>query len=120
MSNIPELDVTHINAAASLLLVASNAGVFKLAQYAQVALAFSECRRVVEAAQKGEPVKIEDVPIERLVLVHNAINFAADNNGFKIVDYETVVKIVAIFAQHLKPHLSILNRIFAVLYFTSI
>jgi hypothetical protein len=105
MSQVPELDFTHINLAAALLNVAANAGVFKLAQYAQVWAAFSECHRLVKAAQGDEPVKMADVPASSLILVHNAIEFAANNNGFKLADYDTVATIVAIFAGHLKPHL---------------
>lgn len=99
---IPELDVKHINIAGVLLNAASTTGVFKLAQYAQVSVAFTECCRVVEAVQKGETVNIEDVPAQTLTLIHNAIHFAADNNGFKIGDYQTVLNVIAIFAAHLK------------------
>jgi hypothetical protein len=104
MSKLPELDASHINTAGALIVVASNAGVFKLAQFEQVAVAYNESRRIVEASKK-EGFKMEDEPVNSLVLIHNAVEFAANNNGFKIVDYDTVVKIVAIFAAYLKPHL---------------
>ena len=110
MSDLPELSVEHVNAAGVLINAASLTGVFKLPQFAQVSFAFNECRRVVEESQKEEPIKIEDVPKNNLVLVHNVLEYAANNNGFRIADYDAVVKVVAIFGKYLKPYVEELKK----------
>ena len=105
-SDLPELAVAHVNAAGLLLNAASTTGVFKLGQFAQVSVAFNECRRIV-----GEPdINMSDVPVNGLILIHNVLEYAANNNGFKIDDYDAVVKVMAIFAQYLKPHMEELAR----------
>lgn len=111
MSDLPELSVEHVNLAGVLMNAASQTGVFKLPQFAQVSFAFNECRRVVEESQKKEdPLKIEDVPKNNLVLVHNVLEYAANNNGFRIGDYDAVVKVVAIFGKYLKPYVDELKK----------
>jgi hypothetical protein len=111
MSDLPELSVEHVNLAGVLMNVASQTGVFKLPQFSQVSFAFNECRRVVEESQKKEdPLKIEDVPKNNLVLVHNVLEYAANNNGFRIGDYDAVVKVVAIFGAYLKPYVEELKK----------
>lgn len=104
MSTIPELEASHINTAGALIRVASEAGAFKLAQFGQVAVAYKECARILK--ESGEDsFKMSEASVNSLVLIHNVIEFAANNNGFKVENYETVTALVAIMAAHLKPHL---------------
>jgi hypothetical protein len=111
MSDIPKLSVEHVNLAGLLINAASQTGTFKLPQFAQVSFAFQECRRVVEGSQKKEdPVKIEDVPKNNLVLVHNVLEYAANNNGFRIGDYDTVVNVIAIFGKYVKSYVDELKK----------
>ena len=104
MSTIPELEASHINTAGALIKLASDAGAFKLAQFGQVAVAYRECARILKESTE-ESFKMSEVAANSLVLIHNVIEFAANNNGFKVENYETVTALVAILAAHLKPHL---------------
>ena len=101
MSELPELSVAHVSAAGALMNAASTTGVFKLAQFAQVSVAFQECRRIAST----EDIVLADVPVNSLILIHNVLEYAANANGFKIEDYDAVVKVIVIFANYLKPHL---------------
>jgi hypothetical protein len=104
MSTIPELEASHINTAGALIKVASDAGAFKLAQFGQVAVAYKECARILKESGEAS-FKMSEASVNSLVLIHNVIEFAANNNGFKVENYETVTALVAIMGAHLKPHL---------------
>jgi hypothetical protein len=106
VSDLPELTVAHVNAAGVLLNAASTTGVFKLPQFAQVSIAFNECRRIVGE----EGINLSEVPVNGLILIHNVLEYAANNNGFKIDDYDAVVKVIVIFANFLKPHMDELAK----------
>ena len=43
--------------------------------------------------------------VNKLMLIYSVLEFAANNNAYKIEDYDAVVKVVAILGTHLKPHI---------------
>lgn len=94
-------EISHVNAAGALVVIASRAGAFKLPHYAQASQAYKTCMEVVEAG-KSEEFKLESVNKQSLILVHNVLEFAANSNAFSIGDYDTVLSVLAAFREHLE------------------
>ena len=94
-------EISHVNTAGALVVIASRAGAFKLPHYAQASQAYKTCMEVVEAG-KSEEFKLESVNKQSLILVHNVLEFAANSNAFSISDYDTVLSVLVAFREHLE------------------